>query len=75
MYFGAPTYEIDFPIKHPKYVIDDKYYGREYDKLLNHVKVHPVIYFFKRIKNFFMLLFGGKLISVLKKKMYPTEER
>ena len=75
IYFGAETYEIEFPLKHPKYVIDDKHFGKEYDKLLHHVKVNPVVYFFKRVRNFFRLLFTGKLISVIKRKRNPTEEK
>ena len=74
MYFGAEAYEIEFPIKHPKYVIDDKYYGKEYDKLLNHVKMSGPRYFVKRVKNFFNLLFKGKLMMVLKNKFKKPEE-
>ncbi len=74
-YFGAETYEIEFPIKHPKYVVDDKYYGKEYDKLLHHVKIPPVKYFFLRVRNFFKLLFKGKLLIAIKRKLNPTEEK
>ncbi len=76
-YFGAQTYEIEFPIKHPKYVVDDKYYGREYDKLLHHTKVPPIIYFFKRVRNFINLVLSGKAIKAIKNKICPEvkEER
>ena len=71
-YFGAQTYEIEFPIKHPKYVVDDKYYGQEYDKLLNHAKVNFVKYFFKRIKNFVNLIYKGKALQAIKNKIRPN---
>ncbi len=73
-YFSKETYEIAFPIKHPKYVMDDKYYGREYDKLLGHVKVHPVKYFFRRVKNFIRLIFTGQLIKAIKNKIHSKQE-
>lgn len=34
--FNQITYEINFPIKNPKYVIDDKYYGQKYEEILGH---------------------------------------
>jgi hypothetical protein len=74
-YFGAQAYEIEFPIKHPKYVIDDKYYGREYDKLLNHRKLNPLFRFFILVKKFFNLVFTGRLIKYLKNKFKHFEER
>lgn len=75
IYLAAQTYEIDFPIKHPKYVVDDKHYGREYAKLVGHVKPNPVVYFFMRISRFFSLLFSGRLISTIRQKLRPEEEK
>jgi len=32
--FFAPTYELNFPINHPKYMINDKYYEKQVDKIM-----------------------------------------
>ena len=68
-YFGAQTYEIEFPIKHPKYVIDDKYFGREYDKLIGHAKKNPVLKFFGRAGHFIKLIFTGKAVGAIKRRL------
>ena len=74
VYFGSKTYEIEFPIKHPKYVIDDKYYGKEYDKLLGHRRKNPIKVFYRRTIHFIKLIFTGKVIKAIKNKLNPKEE-
>lgn len=73
-YFGAETYEIEFPIKHPKYVIDDKYFGYEYDKLLGHVRKNPIRIFFKRVVHFMKLIFTGKAVRAIKNKLRRPQQ-
>ncbi len=74
-YMGVDVYELEFPLRHPKYVIDDKNYSNMYDKLLGHNKINPIIYFFKRVKSFIRALFAGKIVSVLKNKFNKRIER
>ena len=73
-YMNLDTYEIEFPIKHPKYVIDDKHFGAMYDKLLNHDKKNPVKVFLWRVRHFIELIFKGKALSAVKSKFQKKEE-
>ena len=68
------TYEIDFPINHPKYVIDDKHFGAMYDKLLGHAKKNPIKVFLWRVRHFIKLIFKGKALSAVKSKFQKKEE-
>ncbi len=36
--FHSPVYELSFPLRHPRYVIDDKGYARLYEEALLHTK-------------------------------------
>ncbi len=74
-YMGVDTYELEFPLRHPKYIIDDKNYSDMYDKLLGHNKINPVIYFFKRVKSFVRAIFAGRIVKVLKDKFDKGIER
>ena len=74
-YFGQQTFETEFPIKHPKYVIDDKYYGEKFDKLLGHEKKNPVGVFLWRVCHFIKLIFTGKAIAAVKSKFEKVEEK
>ena len=74
-YFGQQTFETEFPIKHPKYVIDDKYYGEKFDKLLGHEKKNPAGVFLWRICHFIKLIFTGKAIAAVKSKFEKVEEK
>ncbi len=73
-FFDANTYEIEFPVKHPKYVMDDKHFGREYDKLLGHAKKNPVKVFLYRVVHFIKLIFTGKALKAIKNKLHPKQE-
>lgn len=68
-YMGVDTYELDFPLRHPKYVIDDKNYSNMYDRLLGHDKKGPVGKLIAKLKMSVMLLKNGKILSVLKRKI------
>lgn len=74
IYFHSETYEIEFPIKHPKYVVDDKHFGKEYDKLLGHAKKNPVRVFLWRVRHFIKLIFTGKAIKAIQNKLHPKQE-
>ena len=73
-YFNSKTYELEFPLKHPQYVIDDKAFGIKYQKLLGH-HYNRYVWFMKRVLNFFDLLFKGKLLEAIKNKINPKIER
>lgn len=71
-FFNLPTYEIEFPIKHPEYIIDDKGYGSRYSKKLGHSQ-NSLDLFIKRLRHAFSLLFQGKLISTIINKIQNKE--
>ncbi len=73
-FLGAVAHEIEFPIKHPKYVIDDKHFGREYSKILKHKVTPPIILFCKRVVHFIKLIFTGKAVEAVKAKLNQKEE-
>lgn len=69
---NIPVHEIDRPIRHPKYVVDDKHYSEMYEKLLNH---KPVKLFITRALNFIKLVLTGKALTVIKRKIRPEIEK
>ena len=71
---GAKAYEIEFPIKHPKYVIDDKNFSRIYAKELNLKKKNRFLFFIKRCFHFVGLVFTGKAIEAIKRKKHKKKE-
>ena len=48
------TYEIEFPLKHPKYVIEDIDYQRRLFRLMG--TGHPMVQFWRRIEKAFLIL-------------------
>lgn len=71
-YFNQRTYEIDFPIKHPKYIIDDKDFGKKYEELLGH-KVGKFRLTKKRLKHWMNLIMHGQAFKAIKRKMSKKE--
>ena len=71
---GAKAYEIEFPIKHPKYVVDDKHFAREYARLLKLKKKNKFFFFIKRSLHFIKLIFTGKAVAAVKRKKRKKEE-
>ena len=61
--YQLKLYELDFPLKHPKYVISDIEYGKNVDKLMNPNKVVSIC---RRIESFTLRLFGGDYKGLLK---------
>lgn len=67
-YFNQQTYEIQFPIKHPKYVIDDKYFGEKYEKFLGHsIKKSKQIHM--RLKHWMSLIRHRQAFKAIKGKL------
>ncbi len=75
VYMNQNTFELEFPLKHPQYIIDDKHYAQMYSKLLGHNKKHSVWLFLWRVWHFIGLVFTGKAIGAVKNKLHPTIER
>jgi len=73
--FNMKTYEYDFPLKHPKYIINDKNYEKQVDRIL--ARNTPIRSLFRKFEVFYLLLKHkglnilllkiGKLISKKKK--------
>ena len=74
-YFGVETYELNFPLRHPKYVIDDKNYSNMYQKLLGHNKKGPVGKLIAKLKTVKYVVENGLLEEVIKKKISGKVER
>lgn len=71
--FNMETYEIEFPIKHPKYVIDDKHYGNLYAKMLGQIKKPIFVRIYKKFKHGFIYLIHGELFDAIKRKFRKRE--
>lgn len=74
-YLNVPIHEVVGDIKHPKYIIDDKHYSKMYEKLLNHCKPNPVVRFVGRSLHFMKLVFTGKAVNAIMKKIKPEVEK
>ncbi len=74
-WFFSKTYEIDGPIKHPEYVIDDKHYGRMYEKNMGHLKPNYLKLGIRKFWRFWVLLFQGKLWGRIQQRLHPTIEK
>jgi hypothetical protein len=66
--FFMKTYELEFPLKHPKYILIDNYYSKKVNKIL--ANGYPLIKYMRRIetkiyKSYFML---KNKIGVLNKR-------
>ena len=70
--FNLPVFEIQFPIRHPDYVIDDKQFGKMYSRKLNHSRTHIGL-FMNKMKNAVKMLFRGDLGKAIKRKTRTGE--
>lgn len=62
--YYMPTYELDFPLKHPKYLINDVEFNRKYDRLMG--TDHPIIFASRKIESLFYRVFYGDFRGLLK---------
>lgn len=58
------TYEINFPLKHPKYIINDIEYKRKLDRLMGNG--HPWVRFFRTIESITYRIIYGDFKSIFK---------
>lgn len=63
--FTMPTYEIDFPLKHPKYVIEDVEYRKKLYRIMG--SGHPFVSFYRRVEKAFLILHHEGPKALLKK--------
>lgn len=66
-FFNLPTFELEFPLRHPEYIIDDKDFGRMYSQKLGHPQTEWELYWM-RAKAAIKMLFNGKLFETIKRK-------
>lgn len=57
------TYELDFPLTHPEYIIEDKLYKKKVDKLL--AIGYPHIELYRLFESFFYRIISGDFKSIL----------
>ena len=63
--FFSKTYELNFPLRHPKYVIPDIEYEKKRDRIMAHN--HSVISCMRKIESFLLLIRYGKINLALRK--------
>lgn len=61
--FNVKTYELDFPIKHPRYVIPDEQFVKERNKLLGNGT--PFLKFSRKIESFFLALIHSGIKGII----------
>ena len=59
------TYELEFPIKHPSYVIPDEQFVKERNKLLGDGT--PFLKFLRKIESFFLALIYSGIKGIFKR--------
>ena len=63
--FNMQTYEYDFPLKHPKYVIPDVFYEEKRNKIMAYNK--PFLRFLRDIEKTFLMIKHGKIQAFFNK--------
>lgn len=70
--FNSKLYEMNFPLKHPKYVIADDEYMRKFDYVLGYN--HPVITFLRKFESRFNRLRYGGIHAFLSFRGHKAEK-
>lgn len=63
--FNMQTYEYDFPLKHPNYVIPDVFYEKKRNSIMAYNK--PILRFFRDAEKTFLMIKYGKIRTLLNK--------
>ncbi len=63
--FNMKTYELEFPLKHPPYVIEDVEFRKKVYRVMG--KGHPWVMRWRKIESFFLYLKAGKVNEKIKK--------
>lgn len=64
--FNIPTYELDFPLKHPKYIVADEEYFKQLNKFFGNG--YPLIRFSRKLYRISMYILHGELLNKIRKK-------
>ena len=56
--YNMKTYEMSFPMKHPRFEIEDRIYAKKRNRILGHNM--PWIQFYRRVERVFLLLLHGR---------------
>jgi hypothetical protein len=65
--FNMETYEMDFPMKHARFVIPDIEYEKKRNRIMGYNT--PIISFWRKIETVFLLIVHGGLIKKIRKKL------
>mgnify|MGYP006958040231 FL=1 len=63
--FNAKLYEMNFPLKHPEYVIPDVEYEKKRNRMMGYN--YPVIFWARKVESFILMVRYGKFKQALKK--------
>ena len=63
--FDAKIYELDFPLKHPKYIIPDVDYEKKRNRIMGYN--HPIVSYWRKVESFVLMVRHGKLKQAIKK--------
>jgi hypothetical protein len=58
------TYELDFPLKHPKYVLEDVEYKNKLDRIMGNG--YPLVQFYRLVESIFYRALSGDFSSIKK---------
>ncbi len=59
------SYEIEFPLKHPKYVIEDADFQKKMNRLMG--TGHPMVQFYRKVERAFLIMKYEGVKALLKK--------
>ena len=63
--FNMPTYDVDFPINHPPYVVEDKQFHKQLNRVM--ANGHPFISFYRKCESVIYRMVSGDF-SMFKRK-------
>ncbi len=63
-FYNTKIYEMKFPLKHPRYMVEDKYFEKKVDKLYGYHR--PWIGVKRKIERVWLLLIHGQIYNALK---------
>lgn len=70
--FNSKTYELNFPLKKPEYMIPDVFYEKKRNRIL--ALDHPIVWLYRKVERSFYLLRSGD-ISLFKEKLMKYIDR
>lgn len=74
--FNMKTFELNFPLRHPNYVIPDEKYANKVERMMGFN--HPLIALSYKVQRFLLLIRHGKFSAIVKKIkqiVYSTSEK